>query len=84
MLDPLNNFFCIKDFNFKNETTLTILDYNALKSSIPITWKKIILRNTNQTKKESHEPKRLINNIRKPITLIKSKELYNNLVMEKI
>ena len=84
MLDPLNNFFCIKDFNLKNETALTILDYNALKSSIPSTWKNIMLRNTNQIKKESHEPKLLINNIRKPITLIKSKELYNNLVIEKI
>ena len=61
MLDPLNMFISIKDFNIKNETDQTILDYNALKSSIQITWKKIILRNTNQAKYESHKPKLLIN-----------------------
>ena len=84
MLTPQNEFLNIQEFNNKNQTNLTQLDYNALKSSIPKEWKILFLQNRNDIYIQSTEPNIKIGNINKSISIIKSKELYNNLIIKKI
>ena len=50
----------------------------------PSSWKQIFLWNTNTAQVLSLEPSIHIGNIKKTVTIIKSKELYNNLIMDKI
>ena len=40
MYNLQNTFLELQDFNNANKTKLGILEYNALKSSIPNTWGK--------------------------------------------
>ena len=84
MLTPQNEFLNIQEFNNKNQSNLTQLDYNALKSSIPKEWKTLFLQNRNDIYIQSTEPNIKIGNINKSISIIKSKELYNNLIINKI
>ena len=62
---------------------LGILEYNALKSCIPKAWKKLFLQNTNTSQKLSVEPYLQIGNFKKLISIVKTKELYQNLIMDK-
>ena len=83
MLNPQNMFLNIQDFNSNNSTRISVLEYNALKSCIPSAWKKLFLQNNNPIQKTLLEPSVQIGMIKKPISIIKSKELYQNLIMEK-
>ena len=84
MINPQNVFNTIREFNNINKTNLTQLDYNALKSSIPKNWKTIFIQNHNNISIQPIKPTIKIGNINKPISLIKSKYMYNNLILYKI
>ena len=83
MLNPQNTFLNIQEFN-NNNTNVTIMEYNALKSSLPNPWNKLIIQNNNIVKTQSLEPNLHIGNGMKPVSLIKTKEMYRNLIIEKI
>ena len=82
MLNPQNTFLDVQEFN--NNTNISILEYNALKSCIPGSWKKIFIHKNNVAQNQPLEPSLLIGTIRKTISITKSKELYNSLIMNKI
>ena len=84
MLNPQNTFLSIQEFNNNNNTNISIMKYNALKCSLPNLWKKMIIQNNNIAKTQSLQPNIRIGNVIKPISLIKTKEMYNNLIIEKI
>ena len=84
MLSAQNAFHSLYDFNLINCTKLTILQYNALKSCIPKTWKKVILGNYNKSEAQILVPTLHIRNAKKSIAKITSKELYQNLIFKKI
>ena len=84
MINPQNVFYTTPEFNNLNKTNLTQLDYNALKSSIPKKWKTIFIQNHNKVSIHPTEPSINIGNINKPISLIKSKDMYNNLILNKM
>ena len=84
MLSAQNTFLSLHDFNLKNCTKITILQYNALKSCIPKAWKKVFLENNNKIEAQILEPILQIRNTKKSIVKITSKELYQNLILHKI
>ena len=84
MLNQQNTFVDVREFNNNNNTNISILEYNALKSCIPGSWKKIFIQKNNVAQNQSLEPSLLIGTIKKKISIIKSKELYNCLIMNKI
>ena len=85
MISQQNTLLNHTDFNNQNQTVLSILEYNALKSCIPKNWKKIILKNNmNNIVIETVKPAVTIFNIKKEIGTIKSKELYGHLILQKI
>ena len=47
MLNPQNMFLNIQDFDNFNGTRILVVEYNALKSCIPSSWKKLFLQNNN-------------------------------------
>ena len=83
LLSPQNTFLSIKDFNEYNQTNITILEYNALKSCIPPLWKKTFLQNNNTIEIHSTEPTVTIRNLKRTITKTTSKELYQYMILHK-
>ena len=84
MLTPQNIFLNIQDFNNHNNTNITILEYNALKCCIPKAWRKVFLHNDNIHCTLPIEPCVQIGTIKKSVAIVKTKELYKNLIMEKM
>ena len=84
LLSQQNTFLNINDFNHNNEMNISVLDYNALKTCIPNTWKRVFLQNNNVIESQPLEPMLLIGNLKKPISLITSKDIYRKLIMENI
>ena len=84
MISPYNALLNHAEFNIQNKTNLSVLNYNALKSCIPRDWKHaIVTGKKNNVNTETVNPIITINNIRKDITIVKSKELYTHLILQK-
>ena len=79
MLNPQNMFLNIQEFNDSTNTNITILEYNTLKSCIPKTFS----AKHKHFAKLSVETYLQIGNLKKLISIVKTKELYQNLIMDK-
>ena len=84
ILSPQNTFRSLQDFNQLNQTNINVLEYNALKSCIPKSWKRKFLENDIAAEVKPIEPAIQINNTKKVISLITSKELYKTLILQKM
>ena len=81
LLSQQNTFLNIVDFNQYNNTNITTLEYNALKSCIPSLWKKTFIQNNNNIEILTTEPTINIGNLKKSISKTTSKELYQSIIL---
>ena len=81
-LSPQITSRSLQDLNQLNQININVLEYNALKSCIPKSWKRKFLENQSAADVKPIEPTIQINNTKKVISLITSKELYNTLILQ--
>ena len=62
ILSTQNTFISLLDFNQLNQTNINVLEYNALKSCIPKSWKRKLLENHSAVEVKPIEPTIQINN----------------------
>ena len=62
ILSQQNTFINLEDFNKLNQTNIDTLEYNALKSCIPKSWKRKFLENYNAAEVKPIEQTIQINN----------------------
>ena len=87
MINEHNTFLTQDEFNRENNTVVTTLQYNALKSALQKSWKRKITSNriNSKTKDQlkSATPTLKIKNSIKEISIIKSKALYEDIITVK-